>query len=133
MDRRKFLAAAALVPSLPLFTEAFALAADDGGWIQLFNGKDLEGWTPKIRNYELGDNYADTCGHPNAQNAGRMKHARRVRASPLRKCFCHQGCTNRPFASNSHRNEEADDAHMPQICGKIHEPRKDRIKQDCCH
>ena len=29
-------------------------------WIQLFNGKDLTGWTPKIRGHELGDNYADT-------------------------------------------------------------------------
>lgn len=29
-------------------------------WIQLFNGKDLTGWTPKVRNHELGDNYADT-------------------------------------------------------------------------
>lgn len=29
-------------------------------WIDLFNGKDLEGWTPKIRGYKLGENYADT-------------------------------------------------------------------------
>jgi Domain of Unknown Function (DUF1080) len=29
-------------------------------WLQLFNGKDLEGWTPKIRYQELGDNYGDT-------------------------------------------------------------------------
>jgi hypothetical protein len=29
-------------------------------WIQLFNGKDLDGWTPKIRGYKLGDNFADT-------------------------------------------------------------------------
>lgn len=29
-------------------------------WIQLFNGKDLEGWTPKIRHQELGDNYGNT-------------------------------------------------------------------------
>ena len=35
-------------------------AAAKGTWIQLFNGKDLEGWTPKIRYHELGDNYADT-------------------------------------------------------------------------
>lgn len=32
----------------------------DTGWIQLFNGKDLAGWTAKIRGHELGDNYADT-------------------------------------------------------------------------
>ncbi len=29
-------------------------------WIQLFNGKDLEGWTPKIRYHELGDNFGNT-------------------------------------------------------------------------
>ena len=29
-------------------------------WIQLFNGKDLTGWTAKIRGHELGENYADT-------------------------------------------------------------------------
>ncbi|MFN3189691.1 MAG: DUF1080 domain-containing protein [Aureliella sp.] len=33
---------------------------DTDGWIQLFNGKDLSGWNPKIRYHELGDNYADT-------------------------------------------------------------------------
>jgi hypothetical protein len=31
-----------------------------GAWIQLFNGKDLTGWTPKIKGYELGDNFGDT-------------------------------------------------------------------------
>lgn len=36
-------------------------AADgDGEWIQLFNGKDMDGWTPKIRGYKLGDNFANT-------------------------------------------------------------------------
>ena len=29
-------------------------------WLQLFNGRDLEGWTPKIAGHELGDNYART-------------------------------------------------------------------------
>jgi hypothetical protein len=29
-------------------------------WLQLFNGKDLAGWTPKIKGYDLGVNYADT-------------------------------------------------------------------------
>ncbi|HEX2473453.1 MAG TPA: DUF1080 domain-containing protein, partial [Lacipirellulaceae bacterium] len=32
----------------------------NGKWIQLFNGKDLNGWTPKIKGFELGDNHADT-------------------------------------------------------------------------
>ena len=29
-------------------------------WIQLFNGKNLDGWIPKITGYALNDNYADT-------------------------------------------------------------------------
>jgi hypothetical protein len=29
-------------------------------WIQLFNGRNLDGWTPKITGYELGDNFGDT-------------------------------------------------------------------------
>ena len=30
------------------------------GWIQLFNGKDLTGWTPKIKGHELGENFGNT-------------------------------------------------------------------------
>ncbi len=29
-------------------------------WIQLFNGKDLEGWSVKIKGYEAGDNFGNT-------------------------------------------------------------------------
>src|SRR5512138_1561993 len=29
-------------------------------WRPLFNGKDLTGWTPKIKGYDLGDNHANT-------------------------------------------------------------------------
>ena len=38
-------------------------AEDDGGTpkaIQLFNGKDINDWTVKIRLHEVGDNFADT-------------------------------------------------------------------------
>ncbi|HEV7282434.1 MAG TPA: DUF1080 domain-containing protein [Pirellulaceae bacterium] len=31
-----------------------------GEWVSLFNGKDLTGWTPKIRYHEAGDNFANT-------------------------------------------------------------------------
>jgi hypothetical protein len=39
---------------------AFAQDKPDGEWIELFNGKNLDGWTPKIRSCELGDNYGNT-------------------------------------------------------------------------
>jgi hypothetical protein len=29
-------------------------------WVQLFNGRDLDGWTPKIRYCDLGDNHHNT-------------------------------------------------------------------------
>ncbi|MDY6945031.1 MAG: DUF1080 domain-containing protein [Pseudomonadota bacterium] len=29
-------------------------------WIELFNGRDLSGWTPKISQHLLGENFADT-------------------------------------------------------------------------
>ena len=31
-----------------------------GDWIQLFNGKNLDGWSVKIRGYELNDNFGKT-------------------------------------------------------------------------
>lgn len=34
--------------------------ADEGKWIQLFNGKNLDGWIPKIRYHKLGENHANT-------------------------------------------------------------------------
>ena len=33
-------------------------AAD--GWVQLFNGRDLDGWTPKFAGHPLGANFRDT-------------------------------------------------------------------------
>lgn len=35
-------------------------AKDQQQWIQLFNGKNLDGWTPKICGHKLGDNYKNT-------------------------------------------------------------------------
>jgi hypothetical protein len=35
-------------------------SADKKEWTQLFNGKDLEGWEPKITGYELNDNFGRT-------------------------------------------------------------------------
>jgi hypothetical protein len=34
--------------------------AKQGEWIPLFNGKDLDGWTPKIRGYVAGENFGNT-------------------------------------------------------------------------
>jgi hypothetical protein len=45
------------------FIGAAAFAQNDPGrkdWIQLFNGKNLDGWVPKITGYPLGENYGNT-------------------------------------------------------------------------
>ncbi len=33
---------------------------EEGKWISLFNGKDLDGWTVKVQGYEPGDNFGNT-------------------------------------------------------------------------
>ena len=44
----------------------YALAQSKGkqpesdGWISLFNGKNLDGWTPKFAKHNLGENYKNT-------------------------------------------------------------------------
>ena len=42
-----------------LFLQLPFMQAEEG-WIQLFNGKDLEGWVPKIRYHKIGENYGNT-------------------------------------------------------------------------
>lgn len=37
-----------------------SIASAGSPWIPLFNGKDLRGWTPKIRHHPLGENHAGT-------------------------------------------------------------------------
>jgi hypothetical protein len=48
-----------LLPVLFLSLAAFT-SAEEPAWEPLFNGKDLTGWTPKIRGREVGDNYKNT-------------------------------------------------------------------------
>jgi hypothetical protein len=35
-------------------------AADRKDWVQLFNGRNLDGWSPKITGYDLNDNFGNT-------------------------------------------------------------------------
>ena len=47
--------AVALLALAPLLS-----AQEANDWMQLFNGKDLTEWTPKITGYTLGDNFGNT-------------------------------------------------------------------------
>jgi hypothetical protein len=44
---------------LLMFTSFYA-SAQKGGWIKLFNGKDLRNWDIKIKGYPLNENYGNT-------------------------------------------------------------------------
>jgi hypothetical protein len=46
--------------AIALLGTSFACGAADEEWTQLFNGRDLTGWTPKLTHHELGDNYGNT-------------------------------------------------------------------------
>jgi 3-keto-disaccharide hydrolase len=56
--------AVVLLLALPAVAAADATPAargpDTKDWIQLFDGKSLDGWIPKIAGYETGVNYGDT-------------------------------------------------------------------------
>ncbi|MBT8045418.1 MAG: DUF1080 domain-containing protein [Verrucomicrobiae bacterium] len=62
MKRYKLLSCAACMAGV---LSLASIQADDqtagkDGWIQLFNGKNLNGWTPKFKGYDLGVNYKNT-------------------------------------------------------------------------
>ncbi|MEM8769526.1 MAG: DUF1080 domain-containing protein [Pseudomonadota bacterium] len=40
--------------------QAGSLTESEAGWIELFNGENLEGWIAKITGHPLGENFADT-------------------------------------------------------------------------
>ena len=42
------------------FTRFFSVNADNKKWINLFNGKDIIDWIPKINHHDVGDNYGNT-------------------------------------------------------------------------
>jgi Domain of Unknown Function (DUF1080) len=53
--------AASVLATLVVAFAARAVAKESkGDWIQLFSGRDLADWTPKIKGFKVGDNHADT-------------------------------------------------------------------------
>ncbi len=65
----KYLTASFLLTALPAMILSTAKAeelvakqrsSDGEQWIQLFNGKNLDGWIPKIRFHEMGENFGNT-------------------------------------------------------------------------
>lgn len=52
--------AAAVLLSVSMSANAADAEFPPGKWVQLFNGKDMTGWTPKIRYSKFGENYGNT-------------------------------------------------------------------------
>jgi hypothetical protein len=49
-----------LLPLALVLAVVSPAAADDDGFVPIFNGKDLDGWTPKITGHALGENFGNT-------------------------------------------------------------------------
>ena len=60
MTAKKVFNRLAALVILLVITAALTGCSTEQKWISLFNGKNLDGWTPKIAGCELGDNYKDT-------------------------------------------------------------------------
>lgn len=58
MSYQRLAAASAALLAVPLLVAQHGAAPKD--WIQLFNGKNLDGWTPKITGYAPGENFGNT-------------------------------------------------------------------------
>lgn len=56
MPRRALIAVAVVT----LVCRASAAPGQPERWLSLFNGRDLDGWTPKITRYDAGVNFGDT-------------------------------------------------------------------------
>jgi hypothetical protein len=49
-----------LLPAFGLAGENAPGGPDSKEWIPLFNGRDLDGWVPKVTGYEVGENFGGT-------------------------------------------------------------------------
>jgi hypothetical protein len=47
-------------PAILFLSLLLISTSNEPEWQVLFNGKDLNGWTPKIHHHEVGENYANT-------------------------------------------------------------------------
>jgi hypothetical protein len=50
----------ALICAAAAAAPAASRQADPKDWIRLFDGRGLDGWVPKIRGFDLGENFGDT-------------------------------------------------------------------------
>jgi hypothetical protein len=58
--RPALLLAAPIAFAAGLAIAGFQYSQSNQGWVKLFDGKSLKGWTPKIKGYPLGENFGNT-------------------------------------------------------------------------
>ena len=58
--RPALLLAAPIAFAAGLAIAGFQYNQSNQGWVKLFDGKSLKGWTPKIKGYPLGENFGST-------------------------------------------------------------------------
>ena len=82
--------------------------AEEGRWIPIFNGKDLAGWTPKIRGCKAGENFQDTFRVEDGVLKG-VRQNREIlisRLKDMREAFaCGTGVTLAPIGSITDRED----------------------------
>ena len=49
-----------LIVLIILCSSSFSSCRSEKEWVSIFNGKDLTGWTIKIKGYPLGENFGNT-------------------------------------------------------------------------
>jgi len=60
MNQKHFLFANATAIACGAALLGFTFATPQEKWVPLFNGKNLDGWTPKIKGYPAGENFGNT-------------------------------------------------------------------------
>jgi hypothetical protein len=60
MKRVRIIALLFLVSCVVALPVAAQEIPSDGKWVPLFNGKNLDGWTAKVKGYDAGDNFGET-------------------------------------------------------------------------
>ena len=60
LTRLAFLSLVLVFSFSPCVPQRCTAQDQSGEWLQLFNGKDLTGWTPKVKGFDVGENFGDT-------------------------------------------------------------------------
>lgn len=78
----------------------------------------------------VGDFHGGEGGEPCAQDAGGVEDATGVSSGVFGEDFGNERGGDCPFAADSHGDEEAEDADVPELGGEVGEAGEDGVKED---